>query len=300
MWRRSEPARAEHAAQFRQRLPALGLEATRRRRVAGQRIDAGLPRDEHESAGADGRRVRSEDGQVVAADDVVHVDRLREVDRIVHTVPADARVTANRDADPRPRIGADGRCRSRLLRYGHVNEQRAADVTNAAASVRVRMGFADRDAGLLSGHRGQQGRRPQRRTGVQRGRSAVDADAGWARQASDRHRAVSRFSIDFAGADLPHPWPDDDMHGAFAIEDGDTLPGLVAAYVAECERSRAAIDGAGLDDLARGKDMHFSLRFALLHMIEETSRHCGHLDLLREHIDHFHRPVSHAPAPAAR
>ena len=93
------------------------------------------------------------------------------------------------------------------------------------------------------------------------------------------------FSIDFAGADLTHPWPDDDMHGAFAIEDGDTLPGLVAAYVAECERSRASIDGAGLDDLARGKDMHFSLRFALLHMIEETSRHCGHLDLLRERID---------------
>ena len=33
------------------------------------------------------------------------------------------------------------------------------------------------------------------------------------------------FSIDFAGADLPYPWPDDDMHGAFAIDDDDTLPG---------------------------------------------------------------------------
>ena len=42
---------------------------------------------------------------------------------------------------------------------------------------------------------------------------------------------------------------------------------------------------AHLDDMARGKDMHFSLRYALLHMIEETSRHCGHLDLLRERID---------------
>jgi hypothetical protein len=93
------------------------------------------------------------------------------------------------------------------------------------------------------------------------------------------------FSIDYAGADLPYPWPDDDRHGAFAIDDGDTLPGLVAAYVAECRRSREAIDGADLDDMARGKDMHFSLRYALLHMIEETARHCGHLDLLRERID---------------
>lgn len=32
-------------------------------------------------------------------------------------------------------------------------------------------------------------------------------------------------------------------------------------------------------------DMHFTLRFALAHMIEETARHCGHLDLLRESID---------------
>jgi hypothetical protein len=31
--------------------------------------------------------------------------------------------------------------------------------------------------------------------------------------------------------------------------------------------------------------MDFTLRFALLHMIEETARHCGHLDLLREVTD---------------
>jgi hypothetical protein len=31
--------------------------------------------------------------------------------------------------------------------------------------------------------------------------------------------------------------------------------------------------------------MEFVLRYALTHMIEETARHCGHLDLLRESID---------------
>jgi hypothetical protein len=31
--------------------------------------------------------------------------------------------------------------------------------------------------------------------------------------------------------------------------------------------------------------MDFSLRYALAQLIEETARHCGHLDLIREEID---------------
>jgi uncharacterized protein DUF664 len=60
---------------------------------------------------------------------------------------------------------------------------------------------------------------------------------------------------------------------------------IVDAYLAECDRSRRMIADAALDDLARGPDMAFTLRYALAHMIEETARHCGHLDLLRERID---------------
>jgi hypothetical protein len=93
------------------------------------------------------------------------------------------------------------------------------------------------------------------------------------------------FSIDFANHDLPWPWPDDDPHGNFPIRPGDTLAGIVAEYLAECERSRRAILGAELDDRARGEGMTFNLRYALAHMVEETARHCGHLDLLREGID---------------
>jgi hypothetical protein len=44
---------------------------------------------------------------------------------------------------------------------------------------------------------------------------------------------------------------------------------------------------SGLEQLSvkpvRGK--HFSLRWVLLHLIEETARHAGHADLLREAID---------------
>jgi hypothetical protein len=93
------------------------------------------------------------------------------------------------------------------------------------------------------------------------------------------------FSIDFGGSDLPWPWTEDDPHGNFRPGKTETLTGLVADYQAECERSREAIASAGLDDVARAEGMAFKLRYALVHMIGETARHCGHLDLIRERID---------------
>lgn len=93
------------------------------------------------------------------------------------------------------------------------------------------------------------------------------------------------FSIDFADLDVPWPWPDDDLHGNFRIEPGDTLATIVDDYLEECANSRRAIRDADLDDPARGEGMEFTLRFAMLHMVEETARHCGHLDLLREATD---------------
>jgi Protein of unknown function (DUF664) len=52
------------------------------------------------------------------------------------------------------------------------------------------------------------------------------------------------FSIDFAGADLPWPWPEDDPHGNFPLMPEDTLAGIVADYMTECDRSRRAIHDA--------------------------------------------------------
>ena len=59
-------------------------------------------------------------------------------------------------------------------------------------------------------------------------------------------------------------------------------------YLDACDRSRAVVRAAsGLEQMSvkpvRGK--HFSLRWVLLHLIEETARHAGHADLLREAID---------------
>lgn len=62
---------------------------------------------------------------------------------------------------------------------------------------------------------------------------------------------------------------------------------LLGWYETACARSRAVIDGADdLDALAVGTgDTATSLRWILVHMVEEYARHCGHADLIRESID---------------
>jgi uncharacterized damage-inducible protein DinB len=60
-------------------------------------------------------------------------------------------------------------------------------------------------------------------------------------------------------------------------------------YEAACASSREVVAGAqSLDQLSvekRQNGMHVDLRWVLLHLIEETARHAGHADLLREAVD---------------
>jgi hypothetical protein len=65
---------------------------------------------------------------------------------------------------------------------------------------------------------------------------------------------------------------------------------LLARYAECCEQSRAAVAAVGdLEALSdpdrRPNGERFSLRWILIHMIEETARHNGHADLLRENVD---------------
>jgi hypothetical protein len=71
---------------------------------------------------------------------------------------------------------------------------------------------------------------------------------------------------------------------------GDLDPDEVRRrYRDACERSRAVVAGAeSLDQLSVGASRsgeHWDLRWVLIHMIEETARHAGHADLIRESID---------------
>ena len=59
-----------------------------------------------------------------------------------------------------------------------------------------------------------------------------------------------------------------------------------AAWRAECERARELANAAGsLDVTGMRGGTRFSLRWVMVHMIEEYTRHNGHADLLRERID---------------
>ena len=64
---------------------------------------------------------------------------------------------------------------------------------------------------------------------------------------------------------------------------------MLSRYREACERSRHVVSNtAGLDQLsvkALRDGQHFSLRWVLLHLVEETARHAGHADFLREAID---------------
>ncbi|WP_394770114.1 DinB family protein [Lacisediminihabitans sp.] len=83
------------------------------------------------------------------------------------------------------------------------------------------------------------------------------------------------------------PW-DDDRDWEFHSAPDDEPGYLRTLYEAACARSRAVSAAAGLDDLSVERSCSgelYSLRWILVHLIEETSRHNGHADLLRESID---------------
>ncbi len=104
----------------------------------------------------------------------------------------------------------------------------------------------------------------------------------------------SWFHEDFLGVPLPEPWlsapfdddPDWDLHSAA----DDSPADLADLYTAACGRSREIAGAAeSLDTLSNRiserEGKAFSLRWIMLHMIEETARHNGHADFLRESID---------------
>jgi len=96
------------------------------------------------------------------------------------------------------------------------------------------------------------------------------------------------FWVRFLGRDRgPVPWTDADPDADFRIEPEETVEEVLEFYRTECERSREAIREASPDDEARspGKNEGLTLRWILLHMVEETARHNGHLDILREQVD---------------
>lgn len=89
----------------------------------------------------------------------------------------------------------------------------------------------------------------------------------------------------FAGQDdLDYDWTEEDPDAEWRVPAGTAMVDLLADYTAESRRCDAVVTAApSLDAVSARRDM--SLRWILLHLVEETARHLGHVDLLREQAD---------------
>ena len=104
------------------------------------------------------------------------------------------------------------------------------------------------------------------------------------------------FTVVFRGQEAQGFWADVDWDADgdwdwhSAVHDSPAQ--LLAGHEEEVARAEATLDevlavGGGLDQLAKRERRGgaVSLRWILVHMIEEYARHCGHADLIRESID---------------
>jgi hypothetical protein len=78
----------------------------------------------------------------------------------------------------------------------------------------------------------------------------------------------------YAGTDVDY----DDLDPARAKQEYEQL-------VDEWRHADAAAAGRDLDDTFASGGEVFALRIVYLHLIGEYARHCGHADIVREHLD---------------
>jgi len=120
------------------------------------------------------------------------------------------------------------------------------------------------------------------------GPSATSA-AGIVKHLTDVERFWFRLQLDGQVA-VPFAWSDDVPDLEFELTSEDSLASLLADFDRACEESREVAARHGLEDqtvhpvrwLGGARP---SLRWILVHMVEETSRHNGHLDIYRELLD---------------
>jgi len=96
------------------------------------------------------------------------------------------------------------------------------------------------------------------------------------------------FQVIAAGRKFHDEWPEVHPHdeNAFLLTDDDTVESVVAYYREQIAASQEIVASLDLDAPCARPDMaHQNVRWVALHMIEETARHAGHADIIRETID---------------
>jgi hypothetical protein len=96
------------------------------------------------------------------------------------------------------------------------------------------------------------------------------------------------FEVILLGRPAQGPRFDEGREDADMMVDGIELAQLLEGYDRQCAVSNEIIAAHSLDDVGQHPDFRASaasLRWILLHMIEETARHAGHMDAIRELLD---------------
>ena len=97
------------------------------------------------------------------------------------------------------------------------------------------------------------------------------------------------FGVIVAGRVDADRWPEirtDPRDADLYVDETDTVDGWVATYRDAIAESDAIVEALDLDSrCARDDIIECNVRYVLYHMIEETARHAGHADIIRETID---------------
>lgn len=90
----------------------------------------------------------------------------------------------------------------------------------------------------------------------------------------------------FAGEVMDMAWTENRYAATFVVPDGFSADDVIAFYRAETAATDAVLDAADSLDLpSRGDLRPTTLRWIVTHLVEETARHAGHMDITRELID---------------
>jgi hypothetical protein len=131
--------------------------------------------------------------------------------------------------------------------------------------------------------------------------------SGWTCLGLVQHLAVDDERYWFRGIAAGEPVEVPAEDDSWLVEPGTAAEAVLDLYRDEIRRSNAIIEAMPLGTLARGYDPQWAewgwpsaddvvnLRWIILHMIEETAQHAGHLDAARELLDGHTGPPATGP-----
>ncbi len=96
------------------------------------------------------------------------------------------------------------------------------------------------------------------------------------------------FEILFLGGPAEGPQFEDEPEDADMMVEDIPLAHLLDEYDRQCAVSNEIVASHSLDDVGQHPDFGAgaaNLRWMLIHMVEETARHVGHIDAIRELLD---------------